>query len=106
METAMKNGKMPTGDEIIQNGYNDWIALLKHTDNEDVLKDSYNPWAAGFRDGVMVERYGCLHAIETQVSLATPQEFDDVTTMSIDDVKQVQINLLKQVLKIISSKGI
>jgi hypothetical protein len=40
------------------------------------------------------------------VQLAMAEDFDDDATMSVTDIKQIQLSLIKQVLKIIESKGL
>ena len=57
-------------------------------------------------DGREGDVVGCMHAIQTQVQIAMAEDFDDDATMSVTDIKQIQISLIKQVLKIIESKGL
>lgn len=102
----MINGAIPTEQDVIKNGYNDWVELLNYTGNSDMLNDPYNVWLEAFHVATLFERHGIIHAIQTQLQLITPQEFDDVASMSIDDVKQVQLRMLQQILDLIASKGL
>ena len=100
----MINGKWPTGEELVKNGYNDWVSLLKRTDHLDMLNDPYNVWAEAFHVGTMLERLGCVHAIQTGVELYA----DEVgpMMMTVEDIKQLQQNLLKQIIMIIEAKAL
>lgn len=100
----MINGHTPEKDDIVASGYKDWVALLNQTGNQDLLKDPFNVWIEAFHVGTMLERVGVSHAIQTQVQLITPEDSDAAAFMSIDEVKQVQINLLKQILEIVERK--
>jgi hypothetical protein len=102
----MINGAIPRSNNIVKSGYDDWVELLEHTGNTEMLKDPYNVWEEAFHVGTMVERHGILHVIQTQVQLVQPAEHDYVAMMSVDDVKQIQIKLLQQVMELIASKGL
>jgi hypothetical protein len=101
METAMKQAP-----DLVKQGYEDWVELLKHTGKTEMLNNPYDVWIEAFHVGTLVERIGCMHAIQTQVQVAMAEDFDDDATMSVTDVKQIQLSLIKQVLKIIESKGL
>ena len=100
----MINGHKPEQDDIVTTGYKDWVALLNQTGNSDLLKDPFNVWIEAFHVGTMLERVGVAHAIQTQVQLITPEDGDVAVFMTVDEVKQVQINLLKQILEIVERK--
>jgi len=97
---------MKQAPDIVKQGYEDWVNLLTHTNHLELLSNPYDVWLEAFHVGTTLERVGCMHAIQTQVKLITDEEFDAAATMTVEDVKQIQINLLKQVLKIIESKGL
>jgi len=92
--------------DIVRNGYEDWIELLKHTNREDLLTDPYNVWMEAFHVGTLLERNGVLHALQTQLQLVKPEDFDETLKVSIEDAKQLQIAMLKQVFQVIQSKGV
>jgi hypothetical protein len=92
--------------DIIRDGYESWIELLKRTSKEDLLTDPYDVWTEAFHVGAMLERRGVLHAIHTQIQLVRPEDFDDKAKVSIEDAKQLQISMLKQVIRIIEAKGL
>lgn len=102
----MLNGAKPKSTDIVKTGFDDWLELLEHTGNKDLLEDPYNVWIEAFHVGTMIERHGILHVLQTQVQLLVPEEHDAVALMSIEDVKQIQLSLLKQVLELIASKGL
>lgn len=102
----MINGATPMEQDVIKNGYDDWVALLTYTGNRDMLNDPYAVWVEAFHVATLFERHGIIHAIQTQLELITPQEFDNVASMTIDEVKQVQLRMLQQVLDLIASKGL
>lgn len=97
---------MKQAPDIVKQGYDDWVDLLTRTNHLELLSNPYDVWIEAFHVGTMLERVGCMHALQTQIKLATPEEFDDKATMSVEDIKQLQINLLKQALQIIESKGL
>ena len=96
----------PRSYDVVKTGFDDWVELLEHTNNKDMLNDPYNVWLEAFHVGTLIERHGILHAIQTQVELAQPIDDDMGVLMKVDDVKQLQINLLKQVMELIASKGL
>ena len=100
----MINGHAPEKDDLVTSGYKDWLKLLEQTGNKDLLNDPFNVWIEAFHVGTMLERVGVSHAIQTQVQLVTPEESDAAAFMSVEEVKQVQINLLKQIIEIVERK--
>jgi hypothetical protein len=38
----------------IKQEYEDWVALLKRTNNEDLLKDPYNVWTEAFTIAIVL----------------------------------------------------
>ena len=102
----MINGAKPRSLDIVKTGFDDWVELLEHTNNKQMLEDPYNVWLEAFHVGTLVERHGILHAIQTQLELVQPGEYDTGTLMTVEDIKQLQINLLQQVLNLIASKGL
>lgn len=101
----MINGAKPQSTDIVKSGFDDWVALLEQTGNKDLLDDPYNVWIEAFHVATLLERHGVLHLIQTQVQLAEPHEGDIAAVMSVTDVKQLQINLLKQVMELVAAKG-
>jgi hypothetical protein len=85
------------------NDYTDWVELLKRAGHMEMLDDPYNVWLEAFHVGSMLERHGCIHAITTGVQLYADEV--EPMTMTAEDIKQLQLNLLKQVIGIIESKG-
>jgi hypothetical protein len=81
----MINGAKVQGPDIVKNGYDDWIELLEHTGNKDLLDDPYNIWLEAFHVATLVERHGILNLIQTQVKLAEPREGDVAAIMSVMD---------------------
>jgi hypothetical protein len=92
--------------DMVKLSYDDWVELLTHTNHLELLTNPYDVWIEAFHVGTMLERVGCMHAIQTQVQIAMAEDFDDDATMSVTDIKQIQLSLIKQVLKIIESKGL
>lgn len=102
----MINGAKMQGPDIVKNGFDDWVELLEHTGNKDLLDDPYSVWLEAFHVGTLLERHGVLHLLQTQVQLVTPFAGDGRVHMSVEDVKQVQISLLKQIIDLVASKGL
>lgn len=96
----------PRSNDVVKVAYDDWVELLAHTGNADVLKDPYSIWLESFNVATLFERHGILHAIQTQIQLAQPEEFDDLVSISVDDAKQIQIKLLQSIMSLIASKGL
>ncbi len=93
-------------NNVVKVAYDDWVELLKHTGNANMLDDAYNVWLEAFNVATLFERHGILHAIQTQIQLVQPMEFDDSATISVDDAKQIQIKLLQSIIGLIASKGL
>ena len=108
MENTMINGAEPhaRSNDVVKVAYNDWVELLKHTGNADILDDAYNVWLEAFNVATLFERHGILHAIQTQIQLVRPEEFDDLVSISVDDAKQIQIKLLQSIMGLIAAKGL
>jgi hypothetical protein len=100
----MINGNKPKQNDPVTASYKDWLALLDKTGNKELLDDPFNVWIEAFHVGTMLDRASVAHAIQTQTQLITPQDGDVAVFMSIEDVKQLQLNLLKQVLEIVERK--
>lgn len=94
--------------DIVKTGYDDWVELLEHTGNTDMLKDPYAVWLEAFHVATMLERHGTLHALRTQVHIYADESVDENLPMglTVGETKQLQLNLLKQVLKVVESKGL
>jgi hypothetical protein len=104
----MLNGAAPTQHvvvDIVKDGYDDWLELLKHTNNMQLLEDPYNIWLEAFHVGTMIERHSMLNLIQTQVQLLRPEEHDANAQISIEDAKQLQLNILKQIVAILTAAG-
>jgi hypothetical protein len=52
-----------TNEDVIKNGYKDWLELLKHTNNMSLLTDPYNIWLEAFKSGTLFERMGAVHVL-------------------------------------------
>lgn len=103
----MINGATHTrSPDVVETAYNDWVELLKHTGNADMLKDPYSIWLEAFHVATLFERHGMLHAIQTQIQLIQPEDFDGKVSISVEDAKQIQLRLLQSILGLIASKGL
>ena len=102
----MSNTAQPPGNDVIKVAFDDWVELLLHTGNAEMLKDPYSIWLEAFHTATLFERHGVLHAIQTQMQLTQPEEFDDRAAISIDDAKQIQTRMLQSILSLIASKGL
>ena len=87
--------------DMVKLSYDDWVELLTHTNHLELLTNPYDVWIEAFHVGSTLERKNCAHQIRTSLGLISPEDFDDDTTMSVTDVKQMQIGLLKKVLEIL-----
>ena len=96
MEAAMKQAP-----DMVKMSFDDWVDLLTHTNHLELLSNPYDVWIEAFHVGSILERRNCAHQIRTSMGLVSSEDFDDDTTMSITDVKQMQIGLLKKVLEIL-----
>jgi hypothetical protein len=104
MVAAHLNGKQPP--DIIKNGYDEWLELLERTQSMHLLSDPFNVWIEAFSVGAMLERYGIAHAIQTQIELASTDENDEQAILTLEEVRQVQINLLQQVLSLLTTQSL
>ena len=86
---------------MVKLSYDDWVELLTHTNHLELLSNPYDVWIEAFHVGSTLERRNCAHQIRTNLSLISSEDFDDDTTMSVTDIKQMQIGLLKKVLEIL-----
>lgn len=77
-------------NKAIENGYNDWVDLLKHTNNMDLLKDPYNIWLEAFSTATLLERIGVTHVLRGMIAKAATLE---------------EQNILEKAVQIIESKG-
>ena len=87
--------------DMVKLSYEDWVDLLTHTNHLELLSNPYDVWIEAFHTGGILERKNCAHQIRTSLTLVSSEDFDDDTTMSVTDVKQMQIGLLKKVLEIL-----
>lgn len=87
--------------DMVKLSYDDWVDLLTHTNHLELLSNPYDVWIEAFHTGGILERKNCAHQIRTSLTLVSSEDFDDDTTMSVTDVKQMQIGLLKKVLEIL-----
>ena len=87
--------------DMVELSYKDWVDLLTRTNHLELLSNPYDVWIEAFHVGSTLERRNCAHQIRTSLKLVTPEDFDDDTTMSVTDIKQMQIGLLKKVLEIL-----
>jgi len=100
METAMKQAP-----DLVKQGYEDWVELLTQTNHLELLSNPYDVWIEAYHVGSILERRNCAHQIRTSMQLVSVEDFDDDTSLSVTDVKQMQISLLKQVLTILESSS-
>lgn len=87
--------------DMVELSYKDWVDLLTRTNHLELLSNPYDVWIEAFHVGSTLERRNCAHQIRTSLSLVAPEDFDDKVTMSVEEVKQLQIGLLKKVLEIL-----
>jgi hypothetical protein len=87
--------------DMVKLSYDDWVDLLTQTNHLELLSNPYDVWIEAFHVGSILERRNCAYQIRTSMGLVSSEDFDDDTTMSVTDVKQMQIGLLKKVLEIL-----
>jgi len=87
--------------DMVKMSFDDWVELLTHTNHLELLSNPYDVWIEAFHVGSTLERRNCAYQIRTSMGLVSSEDFDDDTTMSVTDVKQMQIGLLKKVLEIL-----
>ena len=86
---------------MVDLSYKDWVDLLTRTNHLELLSNPYDVWIEAFHVGSTLERRNCAHQIRTNLNLVVPEDFDDAVTMTVEEVKQLQIGLLKKVLEIL-----
>jgi hypothetical protein len=96
VEEAMKQAP-----DMVKMSFDDWVDLLTHTNHLELLSNPYDVWIEAFHVGSILERRNCAHQIRTSLGLISSEDFDDDTTMSVTDIKQMQIGLIKKVLEIL-----
>lgn len=78
-------------NDIIANGYQDWIRCLEYLDKKDeILSNPFNVWVEAFETGTMIERLGVVHLIHQMMREAK----------NIDEQ-----NMLQGVIDRVQSKG-
>ena len=92
---------MKQAPDMVKMSFDDWVDLLTHTNHLELLSNPYDVWVEAFHVGSILERRNCAHQIRTSLRLVSSEDFDDDTTMSVTDIKQMQIGLLKKVLEIL-----
>lgn len=96
---------MKQAPDLVKQGYEDWVELLTQTNHLELLSNPYDVWIEAYHVGSTLERRNCAHQIRTSMQLVSVEDFDDDTSLSVTDVKQMQISLLKQVLTILESSS-
>lgn len=94
---------MINAKDVVKISYDEWLDLLKTTDNSTLIDDPYNVWVEAFHVGRVLERRLCMHTIQSEVQLYAGEA--ETMGMTADDLQQLQQNLLKQILKIIETMG-
>lgn len=92
---------MKQAPDMVKMSFDDWVDLLTHTNHLELLSNPYDVWVEAFHVGSILERRNCAHQIRTNMGLVSSEDFDDDTSMSVTDAKQMQIGLLKKVLEIL-----
>ena len=92
---------MKQAPDMVKMSFDDWVELLTHTNHLELLSNPYDVWIEAFHVGSTLERRNCAHQIRTSMGLVSSEDFDDDMTMSVTDIKQLQIGLLKKVLEIL-----
>ena len=92
---------MKQAPDMVKMSFDDWVELLTYTNHLELLSNPYDVWIEAFHVGSILERRNCAHQIRTGIELAFSEDFDDDTTMSVTDIKQLQMSLLKKVLEIL-----
>lgn len=87
--------------DMVEMSFDDWVDLLTQTNHLELLNNPYDVWIEAFHVGSILERRNCAHQIRTSLNLISSEDFDDDTTMSVTDIKQMQISLIKKVLEIL-----
>jgi len=84
-------------DFHVKKAFDDWVNLLEHTANRDLLKDPYSIWVEAFSVGEILMRERLRQAIDTKIVEASTQEHDGVTTLTVEEVKQLQNAMIRNV---------
>jgi len=84
-------------DFHVKQAFDDWVKLLEHTSNRDLLKDPYSIWVEAFSVGEILMRERLRRAIDTKILEASTQEHDGVTTLTVEEVKQLQNSMIRNV---------
>lgn len=84
-------------DFHVKHAFDDWVRLLEHTSNRDMLKDPFSIWVEAFSVGGILMRERCRKAVETKLVEASTQEHDGITTLTVDEVKQLQNAMIRNV---------
>lgn len=92
---------MKQAPDMVKISFDDWVNLLTYTNHLELLSNPYDVWIEAFHMGSTLERRNCAHQIRTSLGLVSSEDFDDDTTMSVTDIKQMQIGLIKKVLEIL-----
>lgn len=87
--------------DMVELSYKDWVDLLTRSNHLELLSNSYDVWIEAFHVGSTLERRNCAYQIRTNMDLVSAEDFDDNTSVSVTDAKQMQIGLIKKVLEIL-----
>ena len=87
--------------DMVELSYKDWVDLLTRSNHLELLSNSYDVWIEAFHVGSTLERRNCAYQIRTNMDLVSAEDFDDDTSVSVTDAKQMQIGLIKKVLEIL-----
>jgi hypothetical protein len=93
-------------EDTVKKTYDEWVELLKHTKNEDMQSNSYDVWIEAFHTGSILTKAKCIQAILTNLQLGMSEDFDDDTSVTVTDVKQLQASTLKKVVEIINDQQV
>lgn len=88
----------------VQVAYDDWVQLLKHTKNENMLQDPYNVWLEAFHVGGVFQQHHILRTLQAEISHLGYEELDEKATLTVAEVKQLQLSLYKRVLSLIGGE--
>ena len=91
-------------EDTVKKTYDEWVKLLMHTDNENMLANSYDVWIEAFHTGSILTKTKCAQAIMTELQLGMSEEFDDNASIYVTEVKQLQASMLKKVVEIINAQ--
>ena len=56
-------------EDTVKKTYDEWVKLLMHTDNENMLANSYDVWIEAFHTGSILTKTKCAQAIMTELQL-------------------------------------